>query len=409
MSDPGGASALRGRDIVLVASAPWESNGLLNCHHIALRLAAAGNRVLYVESPGLRTPNLSARGDRTRVVARLVQRARERRRGPAPLAAGLWRTSPLIVPLHGWPTIERWNRRSFARAVRAAARRLGFQRPILWSFLPLGIWLAGTLDEALLVYHCVDDYAANPGVDAGSVRRQEEALARSAQVVIATSRPLAERLAAWHGAVACLSNVAEVERFAAPADPEPGALAHVPHPRLGYLGNLADYKVDLALLADLARTHPAWQLVLVGPEGAGDPATDTGALRALPNVHLMGPCTPAEAPRWVHAFDVGLIPLRRGGAGESSLPLKTFEYLAAGLPVVSTPVAALSAEPDLVGVTFADDAPGFARAIEASLAENTVAEATPLRAARRACAARHSWTVRFPQLVARVRAHDPLA
>ena len=348
---------LENRHIVILASAPWQNVGPVNCHHIATRLAAR-NKVLFVESPGLRFPRLTHRADLQKVGRRLSAWVRSVGRAPPLVRPNLFVLSPLAAPFHGRGLARRFNQ-MLRRACVRAARRLGFGSPIIWSFLPTGLPLVGCLDEEGVIYHCVDYYAGNPGVDANAIERHEAELALAADLCLATSRPLARRLQNLGARVKCVPNVAEVERFRAPPDRLPEDVAGLPSPVMGYVGNVASYKTDLRLLAGLARGRPRWSLVIVGPLGVGDPSTDPAELRSLPNVHLLGPRRPEEVPGYIHAMDVCLIPFRRNAVTDASLPLKTFEYLAAGKPVVATPLPALTAEPVAEVVAFAEGPDGF--------------------------------------------------
>lgn len=395
------------RDIVLLGSAPWQTPGPLNCHHIAQRLAA-DNRVLYIESPGLRTPSLASGSDLHRIARRLRSWVRERWCGPTEVAPNLHTIAPLIAPFHGrsrpgGARIEKTNRQMFRRAVARGVKALDFRDPILWSFLPVGCWLLddnGKEKFAATVYHCVDDYAGNPGVDTESARDQEAALAAAADVIFATSAPLAAQLATITDRdIVTVPNVAEAERFlTSPTKPEPTDLAEVPHPRAGFVGNLAGYKVDLELLREVAARLPHVHFVLVGPEGSGDPDTDLRTLRQLDNVHLLGARDYAHIPAYVHAFDACLIPFRRALVTDASFPLKTFEYLATGKPVVATQLASLASAELGEVVSFADGADAFVTAVQEAVTDTDPQR----RAARQERARRESWDVRFPQISQRV-------
>jgi glycosyltransferase involved in cell wall biosynthesis len=198
--------------------------------------------------------------------------------------------------------------------------------------------------------------------------------------------------------VACVSNVADTGRFAKAPARKPAELAALPKPIVGYVGNVASYKIDVELLVAAGRTRPEWSFALVGPIGSGDPGTRLRELRSLSNVHLLGPRPYKDIPDYIHGFDVCLIPFRRSRVTDSSLPLKTFEYLAAGKPVVATPLPALRAEPLDEVLDYAETAEQFVRAIESCLAED--GEERP--AARRETAALYSWDRRFPEIEALV-------
>ena len=160
-------------------------------------------------------------------------------------------------------------------------------------------------------------------------------------------------------------------------------------PRIGYLGAIAPW-FDFELMTALVQARAAWEFVLVGPvlPGAG-PALER--LAALPNVELKGAVAHDEVPRVLAGFDVGLIPFRRNPLTAGVNPNKLYEYLAAGLPVVSTPFSEdVVPEPDLVAL--ADDATGFASACERMLSARRDASASDRLTARAGeIAAQHDW------------------
>ncbi|MBN2169834.1 MAG: glycosyltransferase [Candidatus Krumholzibacteriota bacterium] len=380
---------LEDRDIVCVAPSFWRADAPLNVHHVMGRLAPR-NRVLLVESPGLRAP-AAGRRDLAKVLRRLAAWLRGPRRAPE----GLWLLAPLVVPLHGRAWARRLNARLLVAAVRRAMRRLGLERPILWIFPPTGAGLAGHLGERLVVYHCVDAYAENPGVDRAAILALEAELLGRCDLVLATSRALYEEKIPARGLSRYLPNVADAEHFAA-AGPPPPVLARIARPRLGYVGNVAGYKVDLELLAAVALARPDWQLCLVGPRGAGEPRSDLVPLAGLPNVHLLGQRPYAELPAWVAGFDACLIPFRVSPSTRASFPLKFFEYMAAGKEIIATPLPALAAYADRPGlVRFAAGADAFVAAIEAALA---APQTETLRAARREEARRNAWPERMEDI-----------
>jgi len=379
---------LRDRDIVCVGFADWDGPLPTNQHHLMRRLGKR-NRVLFVESLGLRQPSLGGADLR-----RIVRRAR-RGIGPPRRSGDVWVLSPLVVPLHRFAAVRSLNTWLLPRHVRRAANRLGMVRPILWGYVPQAEVLLDALDPCLVVYHCVDDIAAQKGVDAGSFRAAERGFAARADLVIASAPPLAERMRELSGNVLDAPNVADTALFATAledgaTDP---ALERLPRPRLVFHGAISSTKLDLDLLAGVARLRPSWTLALVGPVGAGDPGTDVSALAALPNVHLLGPRGHEELPSLLRGADAGLIPYAINPLTVSVFPMKVYEYLAAGLPVVSTPLPSLAG---VEGIAFAGTAADTVAALERELA----ADGPEPRARRSLEAAGHSWEARLEQIEA---------
>jgi glycosyltransferase involved in cell wall biosynthesis len=377
---------LQGRDIVCVGFADWDTDLQTNQHHLMRRLARE-NRVLFVESLGLRRPQLAGRD-----LKRIAKRLRNGLRG-AREQDGLHVISPLVLPLHGNAIARGLNRWLLPLLVRRAARKLGMQRPILWAYVPQAEVLLDALAPELVVYHCVDNIAAQPGIDAAGFRASETRFAKRADLVLASARPLAERLRTISEHVLYAPNVADTELFATtlndgPLDP---AMAELHTPRIVFTGAVVTTKLDMKLLVELARARPGWSFALVGPVGPGDPSADVSALGAEPNIHLLGARPYERLPSVLRAADAGLIPYARNTLTDSIFPMKVYEYMAAGLPVVATPLPALA---EIEDIATAPNADGIA-----SLLDDALAHDSPRRRGERSRAAQdHSWERRIEEI-----------
>lgn len=376
-------------DIVCVGFNDWETELWTNQHHLMARLAGAGHRVLFIESLGLRRPTVAGR-DVSRMARRLVrglQPPRER--------DGVHVLSPLVIPLHGKAAVRAVNARLLPALVGRAARRLGMSRPILWGYVPQAEALLDVLDPALVVYHCVDDIATQEGIDEVSFRAAEARFAGRADLVLASAPRLAERMRALSDNVLYAPNVADTAAFASALEEGrvDAALGALPSPRLVFTGAIAEKKLDLPLLTAVARARRDWTIALVGPVGLGDPHTDVAALDAEPNVHLLGARRYDELPAVLRGADVTLIPYRASELTASIFPMKVYEYLAAGRPVVATPLPALEGVDE---ISVADAADAFVAAVERELAEDTPER----RLARSAAAAANSWDARLAEITA---------
>src|SRR3954452_16490824 len=178
---------LSGRDIVCVGFADWDTDLWTNQHHLMARLARA-NRVLFIESLGLRRPQLAGRD-----IARIVRRLRRGLSGPR-AADGLHVLSPLVIPLHSSAAVRRLKAGLLPWLGLRDCRRLHMRSPILWAYVPQAELLLDTLEPSLVVYHCVDDISAHALIDTASFRAAEDRFAARADLVLASAPKLAQRM-----------------------------------------------------------------------------------------------------------------------------------------------------------------------------------------------------------------------
>jgi len=142
--------------------------------------------------------------------------------------------------------------------------------------------------------------------------------------------------------------------------PVPADIADIPRPRLGFFGLIRDW-VDVDMLSAVAQKRPEWHFVLIG-----DSTIDLEPYCVRPNLHFLGRKPYAELPAYCQQFDVGLIPFKVNELTRAVNPIKLREYLAAGLPVVSTPMPEVQQYAHLIGIS--DSVDSFISAVEVALA-----------------------------------------
>lgn len=374
---------------VVFGSALWYSATKVNTHFVAERLAREVP-VLFVESVGSRRPGPH---DWRRSLKRLGRTLRPLRR----VADRLWVFSPVPLPLYRGRG-ARANSRWVGWQVRALLAVRGWRTEVCWVFHPMGLGTARAAHPEGLIYYCVDDYAANPGVDAVVVRELEGNLARSADLTIVTAEPLATRLRSLARDVRVLPNVADTELFgrdfAGVTHDVLRALDAIPRPRIGYLGNLATYKIDVDLIRGIAERRPDWSVVLVGPRDYGDTSGRVARERFPSNVHVLDPVPHDVTPAVIDRFDVCLLPGARHDVMKASFPLKFFEYLLRGKPVVSRPLPALELYREWYGSGETPEM--FVTAVEHALARDE----REIVDARRRFASGFGWDTRTRELLA---------
>ena len=208
------------------------------------------------------------------------------------------------------------------------------ERPILWFYTPMALQYADAITPAATVYDCMDELSAFKDAPA-ELHRLEAELLQQADVVFTGGISLDEAKRARHPNVHAFPSAVDAEHFGKargrlpdPADQEP-----IGRPRLGFCG-VIDERLDCELVASLARLRPDWQLIFVGPVVKIDPAS----LPRAANVHYLGGKTYDQLPGYMANWDIALMPFARNEATRFISPTKTPEYLAAGKPVVSTPI-----------------------------------------------------------------------
>ena len=237
---------------------------------------------------------------------------------------------------------------------------------VAWYYTPMALPFSRHLPSAATVYDCMDELSNFKGAPR-ELRSLERELLERADVVFTGGRSLFDAKRDQHPNIHPFPSSIDVRHFARArgliADPEDQR--RIPRPRLGYFG-VIDERMDLELLSGLAASRPEWHFVLVGPVTKIDPAE----LPQGANLHYLGPKPYTELPDYLAGWDVALLPFACNEATRFISPTKTPEYLAAGKPVVSTPIRDVVCpygQQELVRI--ADTVASFAAAIEAALAE----------------------------------------
>ncbi|HEU5347586.1 MAG TPA: glycosyltransferase [Ktedonobacterales bacterium] len=352
--------------IICISNMEWDSFIPTNRQQLMRRFAQR-TRVAVVETP---LPVLGSFIGHSKT--RIRKRGWRRDGDVHVLQAWDWIPYPLVRRSHA---LSRLTDGAFRRHITAAVRSLGWPAPIVWFYASDGGDLLGTFGECLSVYHCVDDYDASARYTGFrrtamyTEKKQEAALVRSADLVVVTAPHLAKRWGALNPHSHLLPNVADTELFsrALDAGPTHPLLATIPEPRIGYVGALDAYKVNYSLLADIARLRPDVHVVCVGPVGVGD-RTAQKDLPQLPNIHYVGYLPQHELPAVLRGCLATIIPYNLNDYTAGVSPLKLYEYLAAGCPVVATPLPSLVAQSE-GGVFLAQpQADAFAEALDRAMA-----------------------------------------
>ena len=323
-----------------------------SCQHLFRRISR-DCRVLWVNTIGLR----AAKADGF-TFRRGVEKLREWTRPLRQVHERMWVFAPVMLPVSGESMMGRANRWWTAGSIRRTTRRLGLRAPVLFASVPTAVDYVGRLGESAVVYYITDDYSHWPGGDADKISAADHGLACAADLVLPCNQVLSDLHSGMARRTCLLPHAVDLEHFAAggvvPDDLPPHA-----GPRVCFFG-LVYEKIDLPLLALLAKARRDVQIVLIGPV-----KTDTSVLDGLANVVLLGPRSYERLPVYLQAMDALVVPyvvdeetLRKG-------PLKIRECLAAGKPTVARSIPDMEQYRDLV--TLYDSPEQFVSAVDAAL------------------------------------------
>jgi GT2 family glycosyltransferase/glycosyltransferase involved in cell wall biosynthesis len=363
----------RSFDVIVLPVIDWHFR-IQRPQHLSTELNRLGHRVVYLSTdfdrlrPGAGAFSLLERIESRLWLARLAC--------PAPIPR-IYR-DPLAPHQVG----------ALAEALDVMVHELGLSDVVLVVQHPFWEPIVRASGQHFSVYDLIDDHGGFEGTEPW-VLEAEQRLITGCDLVSVTAPTLAAKAP---GSV-LVRNAAEVERFAT----RPRTIHRSGRPTVGYFGAIAHW-FDAALVERCARLHPDWDFVLIGSTVGGS----VEGLRALPNVQMPGELSYEELPAHLHGFDVCMIPFRVIPLTEHTNPVKAYEYLSAGKPVVATGLPEVRLMAPMLHV--AEDHDAFVAALDEAMAESGDDE---LAAQRRAWVQEHTWQRRASVLEESILARRP--
>lgn len=279
------------------------------------------------------------------------------------------------------------------RSIVRAVHKIKLERSMLWSYLPLYTKPFELFKDRLTIFDAVDDWRNH-----SSYQSQRQKLEHNYTIISEKADcifTVADDLRLLFGGkknVHWIPNGVDYERWQGQAN-FPDDLVGIPAPIIGYAG-VIQHRIDLKLLQQIAEKNPNKSFVFVGIVW---PDVDQSKLQKLPNVYFLGQKPYNELPRYITHFHIGIIPHKVDPFTKSMNPLKLYEYLACGLPVVSTPVAGLEMFPGMVRI--ASDSDYFSQQIDEALATDSQEQ----RLMRKAAVKPHTWTARVDNMLSVIK------
>lgn len=353
----------------------------------------ASETIVWVNSYGHRAPQLTLY-DMTRAVKkiqRMIVSQPKPQSSEAAVAGPTRQVNPKAAPWHNLSVVQAFNEWSLTRDVMRALNAVapGIS-PFFVTGTPATPGMVGRLGERAAIYFCMDEYAELPGVEGDMMRPLEQKLLSRVDGVVATARVLVEKKVPRTGSTLYLPQGVTYDHFAPPRQ-VPEDIANLPRPIVGFAGGISA-ACDIQMLQALSDAVPNGTILLVGPV-----SIDTAPLQR-PNIVLLGNRPYADLPAYVQAFDVGIIPYILNDWTRAVDPLKLLEYLAAGIPVVTTALPEVMKYSGVIQIGATTEE--FVNQVRRALAGDV-----PDRAARKAVALNNTWERRgaaFKEFVASV-------
>lgn len=278
--------------------------------------------------------------------------------------------------------------------IRRAAAAMGMESPLLWLNPHSALHLVGRIPTSGVIYDITDDWTQLKQTARATnlVIAQDAELCKRADAVIVCSQRLYNLKKDLTQKLHLIPNGVDAGHYRKVLDgtePLPAETLTWAKPVIGYTGTIHAERVDVKLVELVARRFPHATVALIGPNLLE--TNERERLTRCGNVRITGPVPYTDVPTYMRAFDVCMTPHLRTPFTESLNPIKLWEYLAGGKPIVSTDVAGFRDYPDLV--YLATDAESFCAAMDIALAELPGREE-----ARREEAQRHSWDRRLDDL-----------
>jgi glycosyltransferase involved in cell wall biosynthesis len=357
-----------------------------------LRRVAKQRPVLFVNSIGMRMPTPGRSPQFARRILRKAKSVARFLKRPLPDTPNFHVLTPVILPFYGSKNMRALNALLVRKQVRMVAKRIGIDPDdaVIFVTIPTAVDVVRDWPRRSLVTNRSDLHSAFEETDQELIRGFETELVASSDVALYTSHSLlrSEGVIAGDNAV-FLDHGVDFERFtAATGKPHPD-LVDIPRPIVGFFGGLDDYVVDLALLKKVAEDLPDSSIVLIG-----DATCPIDDIVSLPNVRWLGFRPYDEIPSYGAGFDVALMPWLRNDWIEQCNPIKMKEYLAIGLPVVSTDFPEVHFYSDTIAI--ANDHDHFVKLVREALDGNSVGTVE----SRKARVEGFTWDRQAEQLIA---------
>ena len=331
---------MKKNDFLIISTADWDSPIQTNKQYVSKEIAKLGNRVLYVESLGVRKIQMNKK-DLLRIFKRIINNLLIiKQKGK-----NIWVLSFILFPGATNKRIILINKIIFNFNLFIAMKLLNFKQDYLWTYNPLTSLYLNVNKFNSSIYHAVDAIEHQPFMPKDLIKRQEIILSKKVDKIFVTSRNIINKLKKYNSNISYFGNVCDYEHFSKSLsthiDDIPQDIKCISKPIIGFIGSISEYKLNYKLIYDVAKSLKEINFVFIGPTDDSLNHSNLNRLKNLKNVYLLGFRKYKDLPSYCAFFDVAWLPLIHNNYTKSMFPMKFFEYLAAGLPVVSTNLESL--------------------------------------------------------------------
>lgn len=360
---------IKKQNIICFSSVDWGSYKTSKIY--LMEIMSRHNRVLYVETLGSKTPGL-CKAHLSRIIKRIYLWLKGPRK-PVGLgsASNILIYSPLVIPIYNSRLIRKINSYILQWTFRRLMKKINFNDPILWFYLPTAADLIGQLGEKFCLYHCVDDWLTYPGYRNKNFKDLEEKLFKESNAVFVSNRLLFERKKGLNKNTRYLPHAVDFEHYQKgflPSEPLPSELVKLNRPVIAMVGEVAGW-INWDFLRYAAETNPNWSIVIIGPIGYDADMKIMKEIKEIKNIHILGYKEYAELPGYYRIVDVCVISFNMDNHVRYCTPTRFYEHLAAGKPIVSTDFPAAREFPEEM-VKIAGTKEEFVELIKESLKNN---------------------------------------
>ncbi|MCQ6959666.1 glycosyltransferase [Mucilaginibacter aquariorum] len=387
---------LNNRNILCISGTEWNGNYIKAVVEL-MKVLSAKNKVLFVENAYTYKDALAGVSNKDKVDFARAVGLKDRIKTIQTDKGGAVHIlfPPLVFPVNFLPngalynSLLKFNAWLLRRSVKKALKRLDMQSELInfTSFNPgMGLMTGRTFNEKTLIYHCYDEIKGAPLWSSKHGLRLEAGFMKMVDAVIVTSKGLYDSKKDFCKQCFIVKNAVKVDLFKKGFSKTPDHSKKV----IGYVGTIDD-RGDYDILQHLFTAMPDAEFVFVGRI-----LSDRGEaiLRKYPNVRVEGPKMPEQLPPYLQTFSVGIIPFVKDDFTKGIYPMKINEYLAAGLPVVSTAFGDIADFASLIKIT--DDKETFLQYVQSEIAEDTPEK----REARLKTAENNTWDQRVEEISA---------